>query len=131
MQDWRKKKRGWMQDDSFAFEKLTLLTKLSNYLLKNTNALLTATVTPHIYHSSLLQGDSKSLYFSSQGLWNRKISLTKKESFEKNTQTLSRIIICLSLCFHFLFYLILCVSWTHINLNFTFLYLGLHTDSNL
>lgn len=57
-----------MQDDSFAFEKLTLLTKLSNYLLKNTNALLTATVTPHIYHSSLLQDDSKSLYFSSQGL---------------------------------------------------------------
>ena len=71
-----------MQDDSFALENVTLLTKLYNHLYKNTNALITIFVTLYVYHSSLLQGDSNSLYVSGQGLDSSLVSLTKNKQTE-------------------------------------------------
>ena len=78
-----------MQDDSFALENLTLLTKLYDRLYKNTDAFITIFVILYVYHSSLLQGDSNPLYVSGHGLDSSQVSLTKKntnkQSFEKNT----------------------------------------------
>ena len=92
VQDWKKKerqKRVWMQDDSFALENVTLLTKLYDRLYKNTDAFITIFVILYVYHSSLLQGDSNPLYVSGHGLDSSQVSLTKKntnkQSFEKNT----------------------------------------------
>lgn len=80
-------KREWVQDDPFAFEKLNLLSKLSNYLFKITHALITIIVMLHIYHSSALQNISKYIYVSGQDLWSSKISLRARGGggLEKNT----------------------------------------------
>lgn len=69
-----------MQDDSFALENVTLLTKLYDRLYKNTDALITIFVILCVYHSSLLQGDSNPLYVSGYGLDSSQVSLTKKKT---------------------------------------------------
>lgn len=53
-----------MQDDFFALENVTLLTKLYNHLYKNTNALITIFVTLYVYRSSLLQGLKFSVFLA-------------------------------------------------------------------
>ena len=68
-----------MQDDFFALENVTLLTKLYDRLYKNTDALITIFVILCVYHSSLLQGDSNPLYVSGYGLDSSQVSLTKKK----------------------------------------------------
>lgn len=72
-----------MQDDSSALENLTLLTKLSNQLFKNTSALITIIVTPHIYHSSSLQDESRSMSVAKVSLKQSNLLHKKRHSFEK------------------------------------------------
>lgn len=111
-----------MQDDSFALENVTLLTKLYNHLYENTNALITIFVTLYVYHSSLLQGDSNSLYVSGQGLDSSLVSLTKNKQTNRVLRKYINIfqeshLICLS---HIIICSISFYSWIHINLNSRF-----------
>lgn len=76
-------KREWVQDDPFAFEKLNLLTKLSNYLLRITHALITIIVMLCIYHNSALQSISKYFMFLGKVFEAVKSPLEQGEVFEK------------------------------------------------
>lgn len=116
--------REWVQDDPFAFEKLNLLTKLSNYLFKITHALITIIVMLHIYHSSALQNISKYMYVSGQGLWSSKISLRARGGLWKKQVNIFWKDNLLHLSFPYSLFLLLSISFycrTHINSNFTFL----------
>ena len=115
-----------MQDDSFALENLTLLTKLSRTPVPSSPSL-----SYPVFTTALSCRMIQTLcMFLAKVFIAVKAPLQKTQSFKKTPKhflgeslNLSFFLCC---CCSISFY-----SWTHTNLNFTSLHLGLHININL